>query len=297
MWTDKKHLYQSVLVIGCTGFLGRSLTRELLKNEENVTVLVKETSLDNPLVAEFKQKGASVLVGNLESESVLDQLQHFEAIICSMGGGVKTHSLVVKHAKNCKRIIPSSFTTMDPDDLPLGQNFMTDSHRDVYNLLVESKIPFSFIHNGIFYEYCTNDDFLGMNFPKGDATIYGDGNAKFSTTHTKDVAQFTVRILNDESKINKKIHVASKIATQNELCERFEKAGFQFEKKHVSEKELDAQIEKATNHYEKGILQFRKALFFMSESVQLKPVNAQDYPDVVIIEWDDYIEDLKPVKL
>jgi len=228
-----------------------------------------------------------------DTEGSLDKLRDFEAVVCCQGGGLKTHKIIIDAIKggNVKRFIPSSFTTMDPDDLPIGHNFFIDSHRDVYNYCVDSEIPFTLIINGIFYEYCTDNDFLGMNF-KGKVHIYGDGKQKFYTTYTKDVGKFLVKILNDETKVNKKIHIGGQLVDQNQVVELFEKLGFKFEKDHVSLEELEKQIESEKDYMQNGILKFRKGLFFTNAN-KLKIVNEKEYLDVKVTSLEDFAKTLK----
>lgn len=255
--------------------------------------MVKKSSAEKQEVKDFEKKGAKILIGETDDVKSLEQLKDFEAVVCCLGGGMKTHKVLVEALKGgkLKRFIPSSFTTMDPDDVPVGQNFLTDHHREVLEYLIKEKVPYTFVLNGIFYEYGVDNDFLGMNY-KGKLHIYGDGNQKYYTTHTRDVGKLTVKLLNDESKVNQKVHVAGAQVTQNEVVELLEKEGFKFEKIHVSKEELDQQIENEKDKVQNGILKFRKALFF-TDANGLKPINFKEYPDVKLIEFKDYIKSLK----
>lgn len=91
-----EHLYENVLVIGATGFLGGKLTRALMDAGENVSILVKSTSLEKPLVLEFEKMGAKVVIGDVNDPTTLDNLKSFEAIVMACGSGVKTHKPVVE---------------------------------------------------------------------------------------------------------------------------------------------------------------------------------------------------------
>lgn len=289
----KNSNFQNVIVIGGTGFLGSKITDELLNAGENVSLLVKQSSKEKEQVKEFEKRGAKILIGDTEDLKSLEQLKEFEAIICCLGGGVNTHKVIVEATKggNLKRFIPSSFTTMDPDDVPVGQNFLTDSHRNVLDLVIKENVPYTFILNGIFYEYLTGNDFLGMNFKK-KVHIYGEGNQKIFTTHTRDVAKLTVKILNDESKVNTKLHIAGAQLTQNEIVDLFEKERFQFEKVYVSKDELEKEIENEKDYVQKGVLKFGKALFF-SNANELKPINQKEYSDVKLFDFKDYVKSMK----
>jgi nucleoside-diphosphate-sugar epimerase len=58
--------YKAVAVAGASGNLGSYFTDELLKNEFSVTVLVSESSKNDPLkskrYSDWEQKGAKVVV-------------------------------------------------------------------------------------------------------------------------------------------------------------------------------------------------------------------------------------------
>lgn len=72
----------------------------------------------------------------------------------------------------------------------------------------------------------------------------------------------TVKILNDKTKVNQKVHIAGAVTSANALCDIFTQERWKFEKISVSEEQLEKEIEECKDYVQNGILKFTKAVFF-----------------------------------
>ena len=285
------HLYNKVLVTGSTGSLGFQITTALLDHGEKVVLLVRKESLENEKVQQLKQKGAEVAIGDLTNEEEITKaLEGVDAIVAVHKGITHEHLLKAAKSKNVKRIISALWTTFLPNKVEKGLNMIADMHRGTYESLKDAGVPYTNVFNGVFYQYGFGSDFTGMSFKNDEFLLYGDGNQPIFTTSTFDIAKLTPYILNDESKINKDVHIAGAKTTQNEILKLYQKL-----KKNVVVIKIDEETVKKDALEAEGYVKLVKNVawraYFHDEGL-LEPINEKDYPEVKCQSIEDFLKSL-----
>ncbi|KAI1458815.1 NmrA-like family protein [Annulohypoxylon moriforme] len=126
-----------------------------------------------------------------------------------------------------KRFIPSDFTsnTRSADTLAL---FPMMGGKARVNSTLQSKqstgLTWTAISTGIFLDIALMSGFLGYDLKEHTATIWDDGNVKFSVSTKRNVAKAITRVLrNPEVTANQHIYVSSLETTMNEILSGLEK--------------------------------------------------------------------------
>ncbi len=240
----------TILVAGATGFLGGEICRQLVDKNKTVKGLVRATS-DANKVAQLKASGVETIEGDLKDKVSLENVLHgVSAIISTVsstlsrqeGDSIQTvddegQINLIDAAVNAgvKQIIYISFCE-------LGECPLQTAKRKVEKHLAESGLNYTILQPTYFMEVWLSPT-LGFDYPNAKATIYGEGNNKISWIAIKDVASFTVAILDNPAATNKTIELGGPEALSPlEAVNIFETVkGTKFELQFVPQEALEAQ--------------------------------------------------------
>jgi uncharacterized protein YbjT (DUF2867 family) len=251
---------------------------------------VRSESLEKESLKKLVSLGAKCVAGDLSDKKSLEEiLKNIDAVVCVHKGNTVHQNIIdaSKKYNSVKLIFGALWTAFNPELSKPGENPIADVHRVTVDILKKGEIPYKGVFNGAFSEYAFLSDFLGLNFKSGKIRIAGDGNKKFWTTSTSDIAKLTPYILNDESKINCFVPIAGDYLSANEAVEIFERvSGKSFEKEIIDENQLNELIKKAQG-YEGVSLKAQRSAFF-SDAGFIDPVNAKDYPEVKLQNVEEF---------
>ncbi|CAN1174909.1 Bifunctional pinoresinol-lariciresinol reductase 2 [Linum perenne] len=248
-----------VLVIGATGYLGKRLVTASLAAGHVTYVLYRpEIGVDIEkvqLLLSFKKGGAHLVTGSFnDHRSLVDAVKLVDVVICAVSGvHIRSHSILlqlklveaIKEAGNVKRFLPSEFGS-DParmlNAMEPGRVAFTDK-MVVRKAIEEAGIPFTYISANCFAGY-----FLGGLCQPGvilpsreHVTLLGDSNQKAVYVDEDDIAQYTIKTIDDPRTLNKTIYIkpAKNVLSQREVVEIWEKLiGKKLKKTIVSEQEF-----------------------------------------------------------
>ncbi|KAH7398663.1 hypothetical protein DE146DRAFT_788688 [Phaeosphaeria sp. MPI-PUGE-AT-0046c] len=217
--------FKNVIIVGAGGNVGAVLLDTLLKESSfKVTVLSRQSSQSTfpsgvqALHADYDSqdslakafKGQDVVVSLVASDVLKDQTKLIDAAI----------------AAGVQRFLPSEFgsDTVDPRNRALVP-ISKDKH-DIIKYLKsnESKISWTSIISGPFFDWCLRVGFHGFDYKNKTATLYDNGTAKFSTTNLHTVALTVVKALEKaELTKNQYVYVAGFQTSQKEILAIAEK--------------------------------------------------------------------------
>ncbi|XP_021828649.1 probable pinoresinol-lariciresinol reductase 3 [Prunus avium] len=242
-----------VLIIGVTGNLGHHLAKATLQFSHPAFALVRPSSFSDPHKAHklhsLSNAGVTLLQGSLEDEeSLMAAVKQVDVVICAVSSKQvllqKLLVQVIKKSGCIKRFIPSEFG-LDPDKTRISDmdyNFYKQKS-EIRRFVEAHGIPYTYISCNFYMSYLLPQLVQpGLKVPPRDkVTIFGDGNTKGVFVKESDVAEFTIRTLDDPQTLNKVLYLRppGNVCSMNELVELWEsKIGKKLEKIFVSEQEL-----------------------------------------------------------
>ena len=250
------------LVVGATGLLGSEIC-ELLAAESNpVRAIVRPTS-DQTKVERLRALGVEIVQGDLKDRSSLDAACRGVTAVISTASSTLSRqqgdtiqsvdrdgqlSLIdAAKAAAVGRFMLVSFPDMDTQ-FPLQT-----AKRDVEQRLKESGLDYTILRPTFFIEVWLSEA-LGFDARNAQAQIYGSERNKISWISYHDVARFAVACVNNHEAHNAVIELGGPEALSPlEVVQIFEAAGGRpFTVQHVSEEQLRAQQESATDPLQKS---------------------------------------------
>jgi len=205
---------KNILLVGGTGHLGSQIANALLdKKVFHVKILVRKTTLETKkdMIESFKSKGATVVVGETSNIGEMTNiLKGVDTIVSAIGttsiAEEKNLIAAAKASGSVKRFIPSEYGAeisklKDPGFLA-GKLAITEE-------LKNSGIDYTIIVTGVFLEYLFNI----LEADRGIITGLGEGNLKFSSISTADIAKFVPEILLDPYSKNQVIRLVGQTMT------------------------------------------------------------------------------------
>lgn len=223
------------------GNVGSVLLDTFLKESSfKVTVLSRQDSQST------FPSGVKVLHADYDSQdSLIKALQGQDAVISLVGSGVlKDQAKLIDAAiaAGVQRFVPSEFgsDTVDPRNRAL-----VPISKDKYEITEklknsESKISWTSIITGPFFDWCLRVGFHGFDYKNKTATLYDNGTARFSTTNLHTVALAVVKALEKpELTKNQYVYISGFQTTQKEILAIAEKiTDSKWTVKDVSSKQL-----------------------------------------------------------
>jgi nucleoside-diphosphate-sugar epimerase len=215
---------KTVLLIGSTGNLGAMIGRELLARGAKVRALVRagsQSKLDPAIAAQAEP---------FEDESTA--FDGVDTVVSAVQGGPETiidaqlRWLEKAKAAGVKRFIPSDYS-FDFLRLGEGENINSDWRRAFARKAAEQAGSVEVVHiqNGCFLDHGVLFGFLGaISLQKGEAYLWGDGDAKMDFTTYADTAAYTAEAALSPTKLPTKFQVAGASLTFHELVAEVEAA-------------------------------------------------------------------------
>lgn len=226
---------QKIAVIGATGQVGTPLTRALLDMDHEVLAIGRKPheNLD-----EYRTRGAEIAVlDNLENEQALaEAIRGCDTLVCAVPANIdtvtKSEPIWLKAALKAgiKRFVPTEFGCHTVN-LDYGVGILFDYKKDFHKKLFASGMGWTFIYNGIIYDYCLPN----LRFFE-KITTFGDIDLPIYTHRVDDIGRFAALALSDERTLNRCVQMDFQKLSQKEMIKLL-KAGFpdvDFEYQHYS---------------------------------------------------------------
>ncbi|KAH9725158.1 Phenylcoumaran benzylic ether reductase 1 [Citrus sinensis] len=230
-----------ILIFGGTGYLGKYMVKASVSSGHNTFVYarpVTENSRTSKLEIhkEFQEldehekiisilKEVDVVISTIAYPQFLDQLKIVDAI---------------KVAGNIKRFLPSEFGCEEDRVMPLPPfEAYLEKKRIVRRAIEAAEIPYTFVSANCYGAYFVNV-LRRPSEPHDDVVVYGNGEAKVVFNYEEDIANCTIKVINDPRTCNRIViyRPQTNIISQLELISVWEqKTGRSFKRVHVSEEE------------------------------------------------------------
>ncbi|KIY64435.1 NAD(P)-binding protein [Cylindrobasidium torrendii FP15055 ss-10] len=197
-----------VLVVGATGYTGRTVVQHLLESGEyRVSILVREKSLDKPSVKEFKAAGANVLVGDVsQPQDVLEGYLKGVDILVILTLIMVDQMPILRAAKQVgtlKRVVPSDFGP----SIPRGVTDMYDKKLDVREYIKELGLPYTFIEVGWWLSILLPCTHAAKASPVTPKNRVGNQDRKTIISSWQTIGLLTAKVLNDPRTLNQVVVV------------------------------------------------------------------------------------------
>ncbi|KAI0170488.1 isoflavone reductase family protein [Pestalotiopsis sp. NC0098] len=212
-----------VLVVSPTGKTGSSVVEGLLNSTTTkfeVTALTRESSLNNPVLQPFKDRGVKIVTADLNGPKkvLVELLTGIDVVIsCIYWANLKDQIPLAEAAKEAgvKRFVPSSFQT----PTPRGVMQLADWKDDVLAAIQRVHLPWTVIDVG----WWSNQ--VMPSLPSGRTDKYvvsflksmpADGNVKMALSALQDIGDHVARIIVDPRTLNRKVLVYTEVMTLNQ---------------------------------------------------------------------------------
>ncbi|KAH1040508.1 hypothetical protein J1N35_042251 [Gossypium stocksii] len=240
-----------ILIFGGTGYFGTYMVKASINLGHPTFVFARPITPQSTLNKinlhkEFESVGVTIIQGELkEHEKIVAILRQVDIVISLLPFPQildQIHIIeAIKVAGNIKRFLPSEFGA-EEDRLSFLPPFEAclDKKRKIRRAVEASGIPYTYVSANCFGAYFLNY-LLRPHEQHEDVIIYGSGEAKAPFTYEEDIANYTIRVANDQRTCNKIViyKMQKNILSQIELISLWEKkTGKYFKKVHVPEEEL-----------------------------------------------------------
>lgn len=239
-----------VAVMGATGQIGSPLTRGLLKEGHEVTIITRGRSGNNEAkLVEFEDLGARVVVctdmKNVVSVTdVLKGCDTFAACVPGSKSIIQQSQPVWLRAAikaGVKRFVPTEFGS-HTRAIEMGDGVVYDHKKRFHELLFESGIGWTLYYNGGIFDY-----FLpNLRFFR-KITTFGNLELPIYAHDIEDIGYIGALFITDERTLNKCVQMDYNALTQNEMLSLIKKywPDYPFEYEHFSSEYITEMKEKA----------------------------------------------------
>jgi hypothetical protein len=193
-----------------------------------VRVFVRTTSASSPAAQALKDRGVTVIVGEIRAPAseLVQYLAGIEILVSCLGANAQLAQLNwVDAAKQAgiKRFVPCGFTTISPRG---GVMMIRDEKETVHDRIFLQKVPFTIVDVGYWHQISY------PTLPSGKleyaqavpvVEIYGDGNTPTLLTDKRDQGRWMARIIKDPRTLNKRVVTHSDELSQNQIWDIAEK--------------------------------------------------------------------------
>ena len=243
---NKKH----VAVMGATGQIGSPLTRGLLKEGHEVTIITRGRSgSSESKLSEFEDLGARVVICTdmHNVDSVAEAFEGCDIFAACVPGSKsiiqESQPVWLRAAVNAgvKRFVPTEFGS-HTRAIDMGDSNVHDHKKRFHDLLFESGIGWTLYYNGGIFDY-----FLpNLRFFR-KITTFGKLDLPIYTHDIEDIGYIGALSITDDRTLNKCVQVDYNALSQNEMLALLKKdwPDYPFEYEHFSSEYIIEMKEKA----------------------------------------------------
>ncbi|KAF2101288.1 NAD(P)-binding protein [Rhizodiscina lignyota] len=284
---------QKVLLLGATGETGGSILNGLLADKSlNVSVLIREASLEKPATKAIASRNVPIIVGDSTADvaTLTSLVKGFDVVISAIDAAsqlAQANLVDAAAAAGVKRFVPCGFMTIVP---PGGIMLLRDQKEEINNRIFRNHLPYTIIDVGFWHILSV----LALPSGKSDyvmlapnANLFGDGNAPNLLTHLPDIGKFVAEIVKDPRTLNKRVVTWSDELSQNQIFDMMEDvSGEKIERQHVSEEEFKPQLAAARKAFEEDT---------SSEGMRLTSImlHGSEYANSKFFRRDNTLENAK----
>ncbi|KAL4759382.1 aromatic alcohol reductase [Aspergillus foveolatus] len=216
---------KNITLVGASGSVGQILLTALLKASDfNITVLARSSS-----TASFP---ASVTVrkSDFSLADLRGALTGQDAVISAVGATAFAEQkklIDAAVAAGVSRFIPSEFSAESQNDTVLALLPLFGQKKEVIDYLKtkERHLSWTGIACSGLFDWGIANDFLGYDIGSRTATIWDDGNKKFTFTNQAQLGRALVSALRSPgATANRYLYIASVETSQNEILAALERA-------------------------------------------------------------------------
>jgi len=213
--------FKTILIVGASGFVGKSATEVFLKASPKWTVslLVRPDTLKDPkkksVVDNYVSLGAHIIEGELEKpETYKDKLKGIDVILSTLGtSAVQSQIPLALAAKEAgvKLFAPSEFginLNLVPDSVTI-----LNSKKEVRKAIESAGLPYVYIATGPFYEFLFGWGLWGQDIPHHKVAQIGDRSTKITSAPIHEVIALLPAAFNDPAIINNTLSLGHQITT------------------------------------------------------------------------------------
>ncbi len=251
----------NILVVTASGFLGSTVTKQLLDQKYRVKAFVRASSRER--IDSLVAYGAEPVIGDLKNtDSLIAACRGVDTIISSAtavvsqqpGDGIDTVDLegqlkLIEAAESngVGRFIYVSIM-QQVEDFPLQS-----AKRAVEARLANSSLEYTILRPTFFQEVWLSPP-LGFDYVEGRVRVYGNGEKAQNWISVIDVAQALVACLKNTSTVGQVVALnGPESLGANQIISIFESiAGRSYEKEYISEEFLAAQYLEASEPRQKS---------------------------------------------
>ncbi len=245
---SKKH----VAVFGATGQVGTPLTKSLLKQGHEVTLITRRRSAANePGLRDHENRGAKVkvCVEMQRVDSVADAIKGCDTVVACVPGSIPIIQelepvwLNAAVKSGVKRFVPTEFGS-HTQAIEMGDGEIFDYKKRFHEILFESGIGWTLYYNGGFFDY------LLPNLRFFDKiTTFGNLDLPIYTHDIEDIGYIGALAITDDRTLNKCVQVDYNSLSQNEMLALIKKywPDYPFEYEHYSSEYIIEMKGKAGN--------------------------------------------------
>ncbi|KAL4972638.1 hypothetical protein BDW66DRAFT_169436 [Aspergillus desertorum] len=242
---------KNITLVGASGSIGQILLAALLEASEfKITVLTRYTS-----TASFPAE-VTVRKSDFSPDDLREALTGQDAVISAVGAaGLAEQKKLIDAAiaGGAARFIPSEFSADSQNDAVIALLPLFGLKKEVIEYLKskEKEITWTGIACSGLFDWGIANGFLGYDIRSHTATIWDDGNKKFTFTNQKQLRRALVSILRHPgATANQYLYISSVETSQNEIRAALEKAT---ESSWTTRRTTtDAEVSDATAKLQKG---------------------------------------------
>ncbi|KAM0206786.1 hypothetical protein ACHAQI_008011 [Fusarium lateritium] len=218
--------YKNIAVAGASGSTGKIIVDGLMSAAKfNITVLSRKESK-----ATFPQ-GITVRTTDFSEADLVSALKDQDVVISALGvEGFSQQQTIVDAAVRAgvKRFLPSEFSSSSEDPAVLRLMPLFEQKKNLIDYLKSKEkdgLTWTGLATGLLFDWGLANGFLGFDIDNHTATIWDDGNRKFTLTNEKQLAQAVVSVLEHPQETrNRYLYVYSVETTQSEILQSLEKS-------------------------------------------------------------------------
>ena len=245
---SKKH----VAVFGATGQVGAPLTKSLLKQGHEVTVITRRRSAANETgLRDHENWGAKVKVcAEMQRvDAVADAIKGCDTVVACVPGSIPIIQdsepiwLNAAVKAGVERFVPTEFGS-HTQAIEMGDGEIFDYKKRFHEILFESGIGWTLYYNGGFFDY-----FLPNLRFFDKITTFGNLDLPIYTHDIEDIGYIGALSITDDRTLNKCVQVDYNSLTQNEMLALIRKywPDYPFEYEHFSSEYIIEMKGKAGN--------------------------------------------------